>query len=71
MEEFHNIANAMAHGKALGPSGIVIEFYVRFSHIIGIDCFNMIANSIKAWRFPKGVIKRLIIYFSKVEIMKS
>jgi hypothetical protein len=49
----------MAHGKALGPNGIVI------------DCFNMIANSIKAWRFPKGVIKGLIIYFSKVAIMKS
>jgi hypothetical protein len=35
----------MAHGKALGPNGIVIKFYVRFSRIIGIDWFNMIMNS--------------------------
>jgi hypothetical protein len=63
MEEFHNVANAMAHGKALGSNGIVIEFYVRFSHIIGIHCFNMIANSIKAWRFPKVIIKGLINFF--------
>jgi hypothetical protein len=44
MEEFHNVANAIAHDKALGPNAIVIEFYVRFSHIVGIDCFNVIVQ---------------------------
>jgi hypothetical protein len=45
VEEFHKVTNVMAHGKALGPNGIVIKFYVRFSRISGIDWFNMIMNS--------------------------
>lgn len=55
----------MAKQKAPSFDGIVISFFVRFWHIIGVDCHGMIVRSIEAKRFLKWTTKGLITLLCK------
>jgi hypothetical protein len=56
----------MSKGKALGPNGIVIEFYVKnICCIIGEDYDNMSKNFIQVRILFNGVTKGLTILICK------
>ena len=63
--ELHRAACALAKEKALGPNGILVNFFTIFRPQIGADFCQMIQNSVSTRRFPKGVTKGLITLIPK------
>jgi hypothetical protein len=56
IEEFHNAINTMTRGNLVLLDRIVVEFYVRFWHIINDEHFNMIKSVDNVGRSFKGVV---------------
>ena len=60
LEELSKVVGDMAKLKALGPDGIIIEFYQTMWPIIGRDYLGMVQEAIHARRFPLGVTDGVI-----------
>ncbi len=54
------VAKAIAKSRLFEPNKVVVEFYVKFSHVLREWYCKMIKESISNRKFSKGVNKCLI-----------
>jgi hypothetical protein len=64
-EELWFTLKAMAKGKALGPNGVIVEFFFCMWLVISKEYMKMIQDFIVNENFPLGVTKGLITHLHK------
>jgi hypothetical protein len=65
LAELDAALQGMPSGKALGPEGVITEFYKKFWNLIKVDYMEMVYKAVRANRFPPGVTKGAITLLHK------